>query len=166
MTTMEQELHLNYVLLDSWSELDENDALLLKTALDSAAKAYAPYSRFRVGAAIRLEDGSVVCGNNQENASYPQGLCAERVALFSSAAQFPEKHITTMALVSESSEMPLSPCGGCRQVLLEYEQKQGAPIRLLMGSANGSVIVLKKSSDLLPFSFSKENLNAVGEQAQ
>jgi cytidine deaminase len=157
---------LKFESYSSWDELDETDVHLLKTALDSAANAYAPYSRFRVGAAILLEDGSVVCGNNQENASYPQGMCAERVALFSAAAQFPEKRILTLALVAEKSEMPLSPCGGCRQVLLEYEQRQDSPIRLLMGAADGSVIVLQHSADLLPFSFSKENLNAVSRQAQ
>ena len=121
---MKQEIHLNFESYGSWDELDVTDARLLQAALDSASKAYAPYSRFRVGAAILLEDGSVVCGNNQENASYPQGMCAERVALFSASAQFPEKRIIALALVAESSEMPLSPCGGCRQVLLEYEQKQ------------------------------------------
>ena len=111
---MEQTLHLTYERFGSWKELSAADAQLLQAALESAAKAYAPYSRFRVGAALRLEDGSIVCGNNQENASYPQGLCAERVALLSAAAQFPEKRITTLALVAERSEMPLSPCGGCR----------------------------------------------------
>ncbi len=163
---MKQEIHLNFESYGSWDELDVTDARLLQAALDSASKAYAPYSRFRVGAAILLEDGSVVCGNNQENASYPQGMCAERVALFSASAQFPEKRIIALALVAESSEMPLSPCGGCRQVLLEYEQRQNSPIRLLMGAANGSVIVLQEAADLLPFSFSKENLNAVSKQAQ
>lgn len=163
---MKQEINLNFESYGSWDELDVTDARLLQAALDSASKAYAPYSRFRVGAAILLEDGSVVCGNNQENASYPQGMCAERVALFSASAQFPEKRINALALVAESSEMPLSPCGGCRQVLLEYEQRQNSPIRLLMGAANGSVIVLQEAADLLPFSFSKENLNAVSKQAQ
>lgn len=163
---MKQEIHLNFESYGSWDELDVTDARLLQAALDSASKAYAPYSRFRVGAAILLEDGSVVCGNNQENASYPQGMCAERVALFSASAQFPEKRIIALALVAESSEMPLSPCGGCRQVLLEYEQRQDSPIRLLMGAANGKVIVLQRSAELLPFSFSKENLNAVSKQAQ
>ena len=80
---MKQEIHLNFESYGSWDELDVTDARLLQAALDSASKAYAPYSRFRVGAALRMEDGSIVCGNNQENASYPQGMCAERVALFS-----------------------------------------------------------------------------------
>ncbi len=163
---MKQEINLNYESYGSWKELAAADAQLLQAALESASKAYAPYSSFRVGAALRMEDGGIVCGNNQENASYPQGLCAERVALFSASAQFPEKRIIALALVAESSEMPLSPCGGCRQVLLEYEQKQQRPIRLLMGATNGSVIVLQQSTDLLPFSFSKENLNAVSKQAQ
>ena len=106
---------MNFESYGSWDELDVTDARLLQAALDSASKAYAPYSRFRVGAAILLEDGSVVCGNNQENASYPQGMCAERVALFSASAQFPEKRIIALALVAESSEMPLSPCGEAGQ---------------------------------------------------
>ena len=163
---MEQTLQLTYESFGSWKELAAADAQLLQAALESAAKAYAPYSRFRVGAALRLEDGSIVCGNNQENASYPQGLCAERVAMFAAAAQFPEKRITAMALVAERSEMPLSPCGGCRQVLLEYEQKQQRPIRLLMGASNGSVIVLPQASGLLPFCFSQENLASANRPAQ
>ena len=163
---MKRPFQFTYETFSRWEELAAADAQLLQAALESAAKAYAPYSRFRVGAALRLEDECVVCGNNQENASYPQGLCAERVALFSAAAQFPEKRITTLALVAENSKMPLSPCGGCRQVLLEYEQKQQHPIRILMGAADGSVIVLPQAADLLPFCFSQENLSAVSPQTQ
>ncbi len=131
---------------------------MLQEALASAGKAYAPYSKFTVGACVRLEDGTLVRGNNQENASYPQGLCAERVALFAASALYPGKRITGIALAGPSSPTPLSPCSGCRQVLLEYEQKQQSPIPVIMGSAGGPVLRIAQASDLLPFCFSKENL--------
>lgn len=163
---MNRQLCLNYETFASKEQLSEEDCELIEAAIESSRKAYAPYSKFHVGACLRLDDGRMVCGNNQENASYPQGLCAERVTLFSAAAQYPERTITSMALVASESDAPLSPCGGCRQVLLEYEQRQQHPIRILMASLTGEVVVLRQAADLLPFSFSKENLTSGGIQPQ
>ena len=156
---MKQSNTFIYETFSSLNELEENDRMLVEKAMESSKRAYAPYSGFHVGACLRLEDGSMVCGNNQENASYPQGLCAERVALFSASANHPDQTITALALTSKDSASLLSPCGACRQVLLEYEQKQGQPIRVLMASASGKVLVVQSAQNLLPFCFSKENLN-------
>ena len=101
----------------------------------------------------------MVDGNNQENASYPQGLCAERVALFSASAHYPDETIEAIALFGADTRDFLTPCGGCRQVLLEYEQKQEKNIRVLMAKNNGEVIVIQSVQDLLPFSFSQTDLN-------
>lgn len=155
---MKEQHHLSYESFPDWEALQPEDRRLLQEALASAGKAYAPYSKFTVGACVRLEDGTLVRGNNQENASYPQGLCAERVALFAASALYPGKRITGIALAGPSSPTPLSPCGGCRQVLLEYEQKQQSPIPVIMGSAGGPALRIAQASDLLPFCFSKENL--------
>ena len=159
-------LVLNYVEYDSLADMPAAEAELMRHAVDATATAYAPYSNFQVGACVRLEDGTLVCGNNQENASYPQGLCAERVALFSTSARYPDKRIETMALIAPASPDVLSPCGACRQVLLEYEKRQGSPIRILMGSQKGKVIAVHCAGDLLPFCFSKENLSSVEQQSK
>ena len=163
---MKRQQTLLYETFASRDELGEADRQLLCEAERSAQKAYAPYSGFHVGAAILLEDGSIVCGNNQENASYPQGLCAERTALFAASAQFPEKRIRAIALTAIESAEPLSPCGGCRQVLLEYEQRQRSPIRIVMGSAGGSAIIVPEAAGLLPLCFSKENLSETSPRPQ
>ena len=163
---MEKTFSFTYEVYENPEKLSSNDLKLLQTALLSSRKAYAPYSNFQVGACVRLEDGTLVCGNNQENASYPQGLCAERVALFSTSARYPDKRIETMALIAPASPDVLSPCGACRQVLLEYEQRQGSPIRILMGSMQGKVIAVHCAEDLLPFCFSKENLSSAEQPSK
>lgn len=163
---MERKNIFSYSVFDRWEELPSRDRELLQGALQSSRNAYAPYSGFPVGACLRLEDGSLVCGNNQENASYPQGLCAERVALFSASAQHPGKRIDALALVAPECPDVLSPCGACRQVLLEYEQRQQSPIRIVMGSMQGKVIVVERAEDLLPFCFSKENLASAEQSAK
>ncbi|MBO4281970.1 MAG: cytidine deaminase [Bacteroidales bacterium] len=163
---MKQQSHITYETFPDWEALSPEERQLLQEALTAAGKAYAPYSGFAVGACVRLEDGTLVRGNNQENASYPQGLCAERVALFAASAIHPGKRITGIALVAPASPTPLSPCGGCRQVLLEYEQRQQSPIPVLMGSVNGPVLRVAQAADLLPFCFSKENLTADAPERQ
>jgi cytidine deaminase len=141
------------------ASLPDND--LVKEATAAAARAYAPYSRFHVGAALRLASGEVVSGNNQENASFPAGICAERTALHFALSQNPQGVVTTMAIAVPSvpGDRPVSPCGICRQALLEQEHRQGTPIRLLMATASGTVYELERAGDLLPLSFDASFLN-------
>jgi cytidine deaminase len=124
--------------------------------------AYAPYSSFRVGAAIRLADGKIMTGNNQENASYPCGLCAERVALFYAQAQYPATPVEAIAIFAIASEFhlkqPVTPCGACRQVIAEYEQRHQKKIRIIMGNGNGMVCIVDGAESLLPFTFYLEEL--------
>jgi cytidine deaminase len=144
-------------------ELSVNDADLLDVACDAAKHAYAPYSRFKVGAAILLQNGHIISGNNQENAVYPSGMCAERVALYYAAAQFPETPVSKIAITAIGGEkelnQPVPPCGGCRQALLEYEIKFGKPIEIIMAGETGEIFIVKSVSELLPLSFSKKSLN-------
>ena len=163
---MERTFTFTYEVYERLEALSSSDRELLHAALQSSRNAYAPYSNFQVGACVRLEDGTLVCGNNQENASYPQGLCAERVALFSASACYPGKRIEALALIAPACPDVLSPCGACRQVLLEYEQRQGSPIRILMGSTQGKVIAVQCAENLLPFCFSKENLSSAEQPSK
>lgn len=143
----------------SWSE----ELLLLEqSALQAAQNAYAPYSNFRVGVSLLLEDGTIWQGNNQENAAYPSGLCAERVALFSIGALKPQVAIRKMMLLALDSRgnmvERISPCGACRQVMIEVAQRQESPFEVLMVSPLGA-IVIKDCTQLLPFSFEKKNMD-------
>jgi cytidine deaminase len=143
-------------------ELPASDRTLLEKARGAAPSAYAPYSQFYVGSAVLLGNGEVLTGNNQENAAYPSGLCAERVAVFYAGAHFPGEKIEAVAVscISEisGSDKPLSPCGSCRQVLAEYEQKQGAPIRIILGGKTGAVYVVESVNALLPLAFGADSL--------
>ena len=143
-------------------ELQRSDRELLKASEEALEGAYAPYSEFRVGAALRLEDGTVVVGSNQENASFPSGLCAERVAVFQAGARFPGKIIETIAItVHSSSDMPAkpaAPCGNCRQAIYEYEQRQKAPIRYLLQGQNGTVYECPSTHAILPLGFEGSQL--------
>ena len=143
-----------------YQHLDELPAVgkeLVTEALEAAHRAYAPYSSYQVGAAVRLEDGQIISGNNQENSAYPSGMCAERVALFYAGSRFPDLAVTSMAIVafSEGSlqEEPVSPCGGCRQVMLEKELLGNAPIEIILVGASG-IRVINSAKDLLPLPFS------------
>jgi cytidine deaminase len=143
-------------------ELSDADQTLFYEAREATQSSYSPYSNFCVGAALRLEDGTILRGSNQENAAFPSGLCAERTAVFSAAVQYPGKRIDAIAIVACPADsrqfVPISPCGGCRQVLLEYEQKQGSPMRVLMDGENDQVTVFSSASALLPNGFSAEHL--------
>lgn len=154
---MYKSLIISYQELDNVTELSSADRSLMEAAVEATATAYAPYSRFSVGAALRLKDGSVVCGSNQENAAYPSGLCAERTAIFAASAQRPEmRDYDTLAIVGRNADGGLceaSPCGACRQVLMEYETLQGHPLRVICMLDGGRVRVFGKVADLLPFSF-------------
>ena len=144
------------------TKLPVKEADLLDVAHEAAKHAYAPYSRFKVGAAVLLKNGHIISGNNQENAVYPLGICAERVALFYASAQFPETPITKIAItaIGHESEVnrPVPPCGSCRQALLEHEVKFGEPIEVVMAGEKGEVYVAKSVAELLPLSFSGDFL--------
>jgi len=135
---------------------------LMDSAVEARLNAYAPYSNFLVGAAILLDDGTVVTGSNQENASYPAGLCAERTALFYAGANYPNKKIISMALTAgpkgEDYKIPVPPCGSCRQAIAEYEQTQKAPIKIYFMGLSGEVKKVESLLELLPLSFNKEYL--------
>jgi cytidine deaminase len=141
-------------------ELSNTDAQLRKCAIKAARKAYAPYSKFRVGAVVLLTDDTYVIGNNQENAAYPSGLCAERVALFTAAANFPDTGVIALAIVALKGgviQPAVSPCGACRQVMLESEQRYGRDIRVLLCGCDETIII-PSAKDLLPLCFGKKNL--------
>ncbi|MBV9987035.1 MAG: cytidine deaminase [Chitinophagaceae bacterium] len=152
----------DYEVYDSISQLNEADAALLRAAQETAGIAYAPYSNFHVGAVARLANGQTVRGSNQENASYPVGLCAERVLLSAASSVYPGVAIDTIAISYNSNEVnsnrPISPCGICRQTLVEYETHLNHPIRLVLGGMKGKVFVIPKASLLLPFGFSGEDM--------
>ena len=158
----ENKFEFSYQVYDSISELNEKEAWLLSEARSVTVHAYAPYSKFHVGAVAILENGEIVVGTNQENASYPVGICAERVLLGSIATIHPHVPITTIAISYKSdqvkSDHPISPCGMCRQALLEYESRIAKPIRLILSGQEGKVFIIKTASFLLPFAFTKEEL--------
>ncbi|MEO7800866.1 MAG: cytidine deaminase [Ginsengibacter sp.] len=149
---------------ESSEELSKEDAALLQQARVVTEQAYAPYSNFKVGAVALLANGSIVSGTNQENASYPVGICAERVLLSVAASQFPGVAIHTIAVSHKSSAIenyiPASPCGMCRQALAEQQERFNKSIRLILSGQNGRVHVIENAGDLLPFAFESSNLNS------
>jgi len=157
-----KKFEFEYNVYDDISELDKSGIFLLNKARSVTAKAYAPYSNFFVGAAAILENGETVVGTNQENASYPVGICAERVLLGNAATMHPNIAIDTMAISYDSktlkSDHPISPCGMCRQALIEYETRTTKPIRLILSGQQGKIIIVKTVSSLLPFAFTSGEL--------
>ena len=157
-------LNIPVQIFPDLTKLDPADAQLLETARKATGDAYAPYSKFRVGAAIRLSNGQVLSGSNQENASFPAGICAERVVLSAASATYPGIAVTSLALTyineSDSGNIPISPCGICMQTLAEYEQRFGQPIRLILGGISGEIFIINRATDLLPLAFSNLALNA------
>jgi len=147
----------DYEVYRSSSELNDDDRLLLQKAREAAALAYAPYSAFNVGAAARMHNGEIITGGNQENASFPAGLCAEGVVLAVASSRFPAMPIQSMAVSYRSakvaSDHPISPCGICRQSLEEFKERTGSAVRLIMGGEEGEVYVLNDASALLPLAF-------------
>ena len=144
------------IVFCSLEELSEKEKDLLDLAKSMTSKAYAPFSGFLVGAACLLENGEVVTGNNQENASYPAGICAERTAVFYASANYPNVPIELIAVAAQNSQgflaKPISPCGICRQVLLEMELRHDKNIRILLFGTE-EIAIIEKASDLLPLSF-------------
>lgn len=158
-----QAYNFEFEVYDSMESLPEKDAWLLGQARKVTQHAYAPYSHFQVGAIARLANEEIVTGSNQENASFPIGLCAERVLLATAASLHPKVVIETIAISYHNdngeSGHPISPCGICRQSLLEYESRVSHSIRLILGGMEGKVYVIDKAAMLLPLSFSAEDLN-------
>ena len=154
--------HIGFDLIehDSPDSLPEADRILLSEAGAAQALAYSPYSDYPVGAAIRLTDGSIVRGCNQENASFPAGLCAERVAVFQAGVRFPGIALEVLAVRVRAGDnsRPAAPCGNCRQSLLEFELRQGRPMRILMQSGHGPVYECGSVSALLPLGFGPDSL--------
>lgn len=138
------------------NELDDQDRELVECAKKATRNSYAPYSQFHVGAAVRLGSGKIIIGANQENAAFPSGLCAERTAVFSAQAQYPEEPITALAIAASNAggltAKPVSPCGSCRQVILEIEERYKQPVRILLYGTN-CIYVVRSIKDLLPLCF-------------
>jgi len=159
---MERKITIRVEEYRSSSELNESDRILLEKATLASQTSYSPYSTFRVGAAVRLANGEIVKGSNQENAAYPSGLCAERTALFYAQSKFPEVPAEAIAIFANSSEfkmdMPVTPCGSCRQVIAEHESRHGHKIRIIMGADNGIIQVVEGIESLLPLMFMLEKL--------
>lgn len=158
----ENKFEFSYEVYKDISELNEKDAWLLNEARQVTEQAYAPYSNFYVGAAAMLANGEVVAGTNQENASYPVGICAERVLLGNAATLYPGVAIETLAISYNSetvkSDHPISPCGMCRQALLEYETRLHQPIRLILAGMEGEIQIIQTARLLLPFAFTSDEL--------
>ncbi len=149
-------------LFDSIDDLPDDEFQLMQKAVEARKKAYAPYSKFSVGAAVLLDNGETVTGSNQENAAYPSGLCAERVAVFYAGAKYPEAQILKIAISatasSERTVLPIPPCGACRQSIMEYEFKQKLPIEIIFMGASGNVAKSASMANLLPLGFDNSYL--------
>ncbi|MFB9863970.1 cytidine deaminase [Rufibacter immobilis] len=160
--TEQVQLHITYEVVSSSEELTEQERQVLHLAQLATGNAYAPYSNYLVGAALMLSDGSTHQGTNQENAAYPSGLCAERTLLFGVGSNYPNEKIEVMAVTvrrrHEDHFLKACPCGACRQVMAEYQNRQGSPIRLLLQAEDGKVTRLQSVNDLLPFMFTKDQL--------
>lgn len=152
-------IEIEYTEYQDLNELVEADVELIQKAVNNLKNSYSPYSQFKVSSSILLENGEIILGTNQENAAYPSGLCAERVAVFAAKSTFPNKKIQKVVIVTEQgADIPFSPCGSCRQVLIEYELSQKEPIEVILKSGNSKIWVFKSIRDLLPFAFEAEDI--------
>ncbi|WP_422089399.1 cytidine deaminase [Tenacibaculum ovolyticum] len=156
------EVKTSATIFNTFSELDQEDQLLMNKAIEARAKAYAPYSNFKVGAAFLLENGTIVLGNNQESAAYPSGMCAERVGVWKVGSEFPGIKIKKLAITAASENTivnkPVGPCGACRQTLSEYEINQKEPIEIIFMGEIGEIVKTSSLLSLLPFSFDSSYL--------
>ncbi|MBQ9475880.1 MAG: cytidine deaminase [Bacteroidales bacterium] len=152
----EKSISISYEEYEDISQLSETDRELALAAKEAMNNAYAPYSHFHVGAAVRMSNGEIVKGSNQENAAFPSGLCAERTAMFSASATYPDKDICSLALAGgvhgRLASEPATPCGACRQVMAQYQVKSGKPISIIMIGAS-RIWKFKKVDDILPLIF-------------
>jgi len=154
---MEKNLSIKYHEFKSLEDMSKNDSDLVKAAMKAAGGSYSPYSNFHVGAAVRMENGEIVTGANQENAAFPSGLCAERTAMFAAGAKFRGTSMESIAIAAydangKLSEKPAFPCGACRQVMAEYQKVGKKPISILVYGAS-SIYKFDKVDDILPFIF-------------
>ena len=154
---MEQkEIHITYSQFGSVEEMNAEDRELVSESIEAMSGAYAPYSHFHVGAAVRLSNGQIVRGANQENAAFPSGLCAERTAMFAASSKYPDKDMLSIAIAGgvhgRLGSTPASPCGDCRQVMAQYQTKSGKPMSIIM-VADGKILKFEKVDDLLPMIF-------------
>jgi len=161
---MKQQISFDYQLFTSYEELGKVFQELLISSKTAVKLSYAPYSRFHVGAAILLSNGEIVKGGNQENASFPAGICAERVALSVASSLYPGEKVVAIAIayinpeVGDKQEDILSPCGICRQSILETADRQQSDIQVLLSSPSGKIILVDSAHHLLPLAFSSSNL--------
>ena len=158
----EKKIESTLYVFDSINELSNQVKALMQKAIEARVNAYAPYSNFTVGTAILLDNGQIVTGSNQENASYPSGLCAERTAIYYAGSQFPEAKMLLIAITAGSKRnqttKPIPPCGACRQAIAEYEIKQKTPIEIYFMGETGAVAKSNSLANLLPFVFDKSVL--------
>ncbi len=151
-----KEIKIAYQEFDEIGQLDPQDRELAEAAIEATKGSYAPYSKFNVGAALRLDTGLIVKGANQENAAYPSGLCAERTALFYASANYPEAAVTSIAIVASQNgtlcDIPATPCGACRQVMAQYQLKGGRPMSIIL-VGSGKIWKFEKVDDILPLMF-------------
>ena len=156
------DITISYIEFESIEELSNEDRLLLKHSQNAIASAYAPYSTYHVGAAVLLENGEIITGSNQENAAYPSGLCAERVALFYASSQYPDVPVKSIAISARARDFkihsPVTPCGSCRQVMAETENRFGNSLRLIMRGGNGNIIIIDGVKNILPLMFQANEL--------
>lgn len=155
-------LNISFEQYASLDELNTTDRMLCEKAEHALSSSYSPYSKFKVGAAIRLASGETILGSNQENLAYPSGLCAERVALFSIGSNQPNAIIESMAITAQTDNFqiikPVTSCGGCLQVMAEFERKQATPIEVIFYCLNGEILKVPSVKSLLPFSFVEDRL--------
>ncbi|HAM10348.1 MAG: cytidine deaminase [Bacteroidetes bacterium GWE2_41_25] len=154
---------ISYTEYDRTDEVDDNDKLLIDKAREAALNAYAPYSMFRVGAAIRLESGAIIKGTNVENAAFPSGICAERSAIASLVSGYPDEKPSAIAIAAMTenglTDEPVTPCGNCRQVIAEEEARAGSRIRIILAGKKKTIII-ESIKSLLPLQFSKSNMRS------
>ena len=157
----QQEIKTTLYEYDKLEELEKDDTTLLESAKNIAEKAYAPYSKFHVGAALKLANGKILTANNQENAAYPSGLCAERAVIFYANANYPDTAILSLAITAiykgKQLKEPVPPCGSCLQVILESEKRYNIPIRIILGGSE-KIWIAKSIKDFLPVNFNKDML--------
>jgi len=158
----EVKLESMFTVFDNLDELPIDISSLMQSAIEARKNAYAPYSKFSVGAAILLDNDEIITGSNQENASYPSGLCAERTAIYYAGAKFPDSKIVRMAITAGSQDkqtvIPIPPCGACRQAIAEYEVKQDQPIEIFFMGETGKVVKSDSLANLLPLVFDRSFL--------
>lgn len=158
----EVKIESTFKVYEDLNELPDDIQQLMESAIETREKAYAPYSKFKVGAAILLDNNEVVVGSNQENASYPSGLCAERTAIYYAGAKYPKAKILKMAITASSqnqvTDSPIPPCGACRQSISEYEIKQEQPIEIYFMGVKGKVVKSNSLANLLPLGFDRSFL--------